>query len=62
MQMSDSHKQKYNGLLQLLETSKKQKIDIITTTVPALGDNFEELVTNLELIGESGLMLAIVSS
>jgi hypothetical protein len=62
MQISDSHKQKYSGLLQLLETSKKQKIDIITTTVSALGDNFEELVTNLELIGESGLMLAIVSS
>ena len=62
MQISDSHKQKYNGLLQLLETSKKQKIDTITTTALALGDDFEELTTNLKLIGESGLLLAIVSS
>lgn len=55
------YEEKFSGLLNLIEDSKKEKIDIVVIAQPwVLGDNYEEIIESLSRIAIAKLHLAIV--
>lgn len=62
MDISESHKQKFSGLLQLIDQHNQtgDGLDSITITSPeVLGDNYEEIILNLGLLAENRIPLNI---
>jgi len=58
--MTERHKRKYAGFLRLCQESKANEVKVVVVSHPkVLGDNYEELVTNLGLLAEHGLTLGI---
>jgi len=58
--ISAEHAKKYKGFLKLIDKSKVDKADLVLVAEPwVLGDNYEELITNLKLLAEAELSLRI---
>ncbi len=56
------HRRKFAEFLKLIERTKKERLGRIVVLQPeALGDTYEELVTNLYLLSEAGLSLSFVA-
>ena len=59
--MADKNSEKYSGLDKLCRDAKSQGLDLIVIHHPqVLGDNYEELIENLEKIAQGGLAVRIV--
>jgi len=58
--VSRAHKQKYKTLIQALEDAKKKNAGLLLVAAPwVLGDNYEELVANMNLVAKADLKLCI---
>jgi hypothetical protein len=52
--------EKFSGLLAMWEEAKKGEFEIVVVASPEImGDNYEELVTNLRRCAQAGLLVAI---
>lgn len=52
--------EKFSGLLRMWEEAKKGEFEIVIVAKPEiLGDNYEELITNLRRCAQAGLLVAI---
>ena len=61
MLLQGTHRAKYDGLYQLVEDAKKNNLQAVMIHHPeVLGDNYEELVINLNMVSEAGLAVVIV--
>lgn len=68
MKVSEQHRKKFYGFLHLIEEIKKASLlddqpQLVMVKDPwVLGDNYDEIVTNLGLLSESGLLLGFSGS
>ena len=54
------YEEKFSGLLGLWEEAKKGEFEIVVVAKPEiLGDNYDELITNLRRCAQAGLLVAI---
>lgn len=62
MKLSEAHQKKFAQFIEMCQqTQTKGDADIVIIHHPAvLGDTYEELITNLSLLAESGLALGIL--
>jgi hypothetical protein len=59
--VSADHAKKYRTFLDLIEASKANDVEaVILANARMLGDTYEELLTNLDLLAEAGLSLSLV--
>ena len=53
------YEEKFSGLLRMLAEAKKGEFEIVIVARPEiLGDDYEELVANLRLCAQAGLLVA----
>ena len=54
------YEEKFSGLLGLWEEAKKGEFEIVVGASPEiLGDNYDEVITNLRRCAQAGLLVAI---
>ena len=59
LKVSDAHKTKYAQFIKMLSASKGKVQAVAVASPDILGDNYEEITTNLGLLAESGLAILI---
>jgi hypothetical protein len=60
LKLTRAHSRKYAKLLEAIEVAKKDGVDGIVVAAPwILGDDYEELTTNMNLIAEAHLALYV---
>lgn len=62
MPISDAHRAKFANFIEMLAETKGKADAVVVDHPEVLGDNYEELVTNLGLLADSKLALLIASS
>lgn len=61
LQIVEEHREKYASLYDLVEKAREKKIDTVVIHHPGvLGDNYAELVANLDMLAEAKLAITIV--
>ena len=61
MKIPSSHKQKFAQFLELIEHAKDGGLDMVVVNHPeVLGDDYGEIVLNLNLLAEANVPLSIV--
>jgi len=59
-EISKAHRTKYKRLFEGLKEAKKKNVGFVIIAAPwVLGDNYVELVTNLNIVARAGLKLAV---
>lgn len=63
IEVTPLHREKFKAFLQAIEDGKASKTDTLVLAYPTvLGDDYDELITNLKLLAETDIALAFVAA